>query len=38
MKGAAHRTAFSNNYLGKVLLIDFAITWKNLLENCISDE
>ena len=38
MKRAAHRTAFSNNYLGKVLLIDFAITWINLLEHCISDE
>ena len=41
MKGAGHcsfGTVLSNNYFRKVLLIDFAITWNNLLEHCISDE
>ena len=39
MKGAGHcsfGTVLSNNYFRKVLLIDFAITWNNLLEHCIS--
>ena len=38
MKGVANcsfRTTPSKNEFGKVLLISFAIIWKNLLETCI---
>ena len=41
MKGVVNcsfRTALSKNYFGKVLLINLAIIWKNLLEHCISVE
>ena len=38
MKDAAHcyfRKELSNSYFGKVLLINFVSTWKNLLKHCI---